>query len=230
MPDQFDDNADWSSCVKNDSEKEKHVSHRHCRSSPPKNSTVLTNSLFADNGDDADSLISSVVSEAPTFDCRRSFTDVTQQIDQFDDISDSDDENVILQRQRRNRLSTILEKPNITSSCSKQYREKTQNSFIEATGMPDQFDDNADWCSSEKNDLKNLDQSMNENDFYMEIPNNFYLWSKNQNKSIKEKESKIAETEMKAFPDKFDHALYDSDSDVSVMKDQFDDNYSDDDN
>uniref|UniRef100_A0A914QH80 Uncharacterized protein n=1 Tax=Panagrolaimus davidi TaxID=227884 RepID=A0A914QH80_9BILA len=49
MPDQFDDD-DWSSWEKNDSEKQKHVSHRHCRSSPTNSIVnVLTNSLVADN-------------------------------------------------------------------------------------------------------------------------------------------------------------------------------------
>uniref|UniRef100_A0AC35GF49 Uncharacterized protein n=1 Tax=Panagrolaimus sp. PS1159 TaxID=55785 RepID=A0AC35GF49_9BILA len=160
MPDQFDDNADWSSLEKNESEeeKQKHVSHHHCRSSPTNSIiNVLTTSPFADNGDDAfnESLVSQV-SIARTFDnCRRSFSDVTQQLDQFDDnYSDSDDENVILERRRKNRLSAVLENPNITSSCSKQYREKIQNSFSDATVMPDKFDD--EWSSSEKNESKNL--------------------------------------------------------------------------
>uniref|UniRef100_A0A914QJ42 Uncharacterized protein n=1 Tax=Panagrolaimus davidi TaxID=227884 RepID=A0A914QJ42_9BILA len=91
VPDHYNDNADLSSCERNDSEeeKQKHVSYRHCRSSPTNSIVnVLTTSSPADNGDDADSMISSVVSEAPTFDCRRSFIDITQQLDQFDDISD----------------------------------------------------------------------------------------------------------------------------------------------
>uniref|UniRef100_A0AC35F6X6 Uncharacterized protein n=1 Tax=Panagrolaimus sp. PS1159 TaxID=55785 RepID=A0AC35F6X6_9BILA len=52
MPDQFDDNADWSSLEKNESEKEKekHVSHRHSRLSPTNSIiNVLTTSPFAYN-------------------------------------------------------------------------------------------------------------------------------------------------------------------------------------